>query len=108
MKPEELLKYATEFSFYPAGAESDEVNGQHHRITVTERSPGQWAVVHMGRCWDGKEWAYEPSPSNRTKTFKKKTRFPLEKAVAIAQSQIDCLKVNGRTYSEWVSYFASR
>lgn len=105
MKNKELLKHATEFAFYPEGAENDEINGLNHRITVEQRSPGRWAVVHMFQCWDGKEWVHESSPSNRTDKFKKKSRFPLDEAVEIALSKIETVLVNGRTYTEWQQHF---
>lgn len=101
MKPEDLLEHATEFAFYPDGADRNDINAHYHRITVAERSPGKWAVIHNFRCWDGKEWDFESSPSSRTKSFLKKTRFPLDKAVEIARSQVNLAKVNGSTYAEW-------
>ena len=105
MDAQELLKHATEFTFYPEGAKNDEINGDHHKITVTERSPGRWAVIHMGQCWDGEDWDYEASPSNRTDAFKKKTRFSLEKAIELASGMVETVLVNGRTYSQWQEHF---
>lgn len=105
MNTEELLSHATEFTFYPQGADREDVNVLHHRITVTERSPGRWAVIHMFQCWDGKKWVHESNPSSRTDAFKKRARFSLEKAVEIALAKVDTAKVNGRTYSEWQEFF---
>lgn len=107
MKTKDLLSHATEFSFYPAGADRSDPSIYHHRITVAERSPGKWAVIHMFQCWDGKKWVHENMPSSRTEKFLKKARFPLEEAVEIAISQVDKAKVNGRTYSEWQAAFAT-
>lgn len=100
-----LFTHATEFAFYPKGAEHDTVNGSHHCIRVAKRSPGKWAVLHMGDCWDGSDWVYEGGPSSRTDEFKTKTRFALEEAVAIAQSKVETQTVNGRTYSQWQEHF---
>lgn len=105
MRAKDLLNHATEFTFFPEGAEADEINGLHHAIRVAQRSPGRWAVIHQFQCWDGKEWVPERSPSSRTDKFKKKSRFPLKKAVKIALEQVDKAKVNGKTYAEWETYF---
>lgn len=105
MEAQALLKHATEFAFYPEGAEADEINGSHHCIRVSRRSEGRWAVLHMGDCWDGEDWVYESSPSNRTKSFKKKARFDLETAINLATSMVETVKVNGRTYSQWQEHF---
>lgn len=107
MEAQELLKHATEFAFYPEGAESDEINGSHHCIRVARRAPGKWAVIHMGMCWNGKDWDYEPSPSNRTDAYKKKTRFSLEKAVELALGMVETVSVNGKTYAQWQEHFKS-
>lgn len=101
MKAEDLLNHATEFAFYPDGADRNDLNAHYHRIIVAERSPGKWAVIHNFQCWNGKEWVHEPISSSRNKTFLKKTRFPLEKAVEIALAQVNHAKVNGSTYAEW-------
>lgn len=105
MEAQELLKHANEFIFYPKGADGNSINAIDHCIKVSQRSPGRWAVIHSFQCWNGKEWVYENRPSERTKSFLKKTRFSMEKAVKIALEQVDHAKVNGRTYAEWQELF---
>lgn len=105
MDTQELIKHATEFAFYPDGAEDDPINGSHHCIRIAFRAPGKWAVLHMGRCWDGTDWVQEASPSNRTDSFKKKSRFSLEEAVKLASGMVETTSVNGRTYAQWQEYF---
>lgn len=104
MKSKELIAHATEFTFYPKGANREDISTHDFRVTVAERSPGNWAVIHSFQCWDGKEWTYENRPSDRTKKFLKKTRFPLKKAIKIALAQVDGAKINGRTYAEWQEF----
>lgn len=100
-----LFTHATEFAFYPKGAEHDNINGHHHCIRVAKRSPGKWAVLHMGQCWNGEDWVYEGSPSGRTDEFKSQTRFTFDEAVAIALSKVETQTVNGRTYAQWQEHF---
>lgn len=104
---EELLAHATEFTFYPAGAKAGDREVGSFTVKVAYRSPGLFAVVRHGHCWDGKKWEYESQPSSRTERFLKKTRFPLEEASGIARSLVDTVSVNGRTWVEWQEHFAA-
>lgn len=48
-----------------------------------------WAILSCTQCYNSrtKEWEFEPSPSNRTKNFVKYTRYSLDKAFEIVNSQ---------------------
>lgn len=110
MNEKELLKHATDFAFYPEGAEKDEVNGRYYRVTVSKRSEDKWAVIFFNECWHQKEqdWVYESLPSNRTEEFTENTRFSLETAVSIAVEMTEKLVVNGRTYAQWLEFRAGK
>lgn len=93
------LAHATEFTFYPEGAEDDEINGKHFRITVAKRSKGKWAVLFFGECWNGEDWVHEGMASSRGKDFLKVTRFDLNTALELAESLVENTQVNGLTYA---------
>lgn len=106
LDPEQLLTHATEFKFLPAGAEPGQADVDHFSVRVSLRGPGRYAVVHMGSCWDGKEWVYESLPSNRTDAFKMQSRFPLDEAVELARELVDTVRMNGGTWAQWQERFA--
>ena len=85
--PLHLLAHATEFTF---PADAPPVPGS---VKVQRRydapSSDSWAITRLFDVWDGQAWVYEPQPSNRTDDFKRRTRFPLSEAVAIAQQLAD-------------------
>ena len=75
----------------------------HFTIKVSWRGPGdQWAVCDgFGSCLGfGGEWAYEPSPSNRTDEWKATHRFSLELALQVAREQAPHMTCNGWTVAE--------
>lgn len=104
----ELLDRATEFTFTPAGAAPDDDDLTAFTVKVQYRSDGRWAVTNAGRCWGPDGWEYEPSPSNRSRTYLATHRFSLERAVGMARTLPDHLSVNGRTWSQWQEHFAAK
>ena len=104
----ELMERATEFTFTPAGAAPDADDLAAFTVKVQYRSDGRWAVTNAGRCWGPDGWDYEPSPSNRSRTYLKTHRFHLDRAVAMARVLPDHLSVNGRTWSQWQENFAAK
>ncbi len=65
----------------------------HLEICVERRGNALWAVTHAGECLtaDG-DWWYEPLPSNRDEAFLAATRFPLDKAWALAEAKVAEIK----------------
>lgn len=58
-------------------------------IYIEERPPSGWCIVSLGEVLNSKlEWEYEPSPSNRSDGFKKRTRY---------RTVVEALKV----YEQW-------
>jgi len=105
---EKLVAAATEFTFYPDGADPDSQDTHLFSVRVAHRGRRHFAIVRMGECWDGERWDYEHLPSNRTEEFKAATRFPLEKALQMAADLVNATKVNGMTHSEWAALRAER
>lgn len=93
------LDRATEFTFYAKGAEDDEINGKHFRITVVKRGKDKWAVLFAGQCWNGEEWIHEGIASGRGDKIMKTIRFDLDTALKTAESLIETVQCNGYTYS---------
>jgi hypothetical protein len=70
MKPEEMGFYPTEFR----------LKG-FDRLTIEWRGDDRWIVKHMTQVLNKKgEFEWEPSPSNRTEAFIKRTRFSFDEA----------------------------
>lgn len=102
-----VLAAASTLTFTPAGTTSWEREVRNFAITIQERSEGRWAVLHMGRVWNGEGWEFDGMPSGRTEEHLAKCRFSLEEAVAIAQTQVDLTVVNGGTWAQWQAKWAA-
>ncbi len=65
----------------------------HLEICVERRGGGLWAVTHAGECLtaDG-NWVYEQLPSRWDDEFLAVTRFPLDKAWALADAKVAEIK----------------
>lgn len=105
--PELLLDHATEFTFYPSGAASEDMDAHHFAIQVSRRSEGRFAIVHGSQCWNGTTWEYESLPSHRTEEFIASTRFDRDDAVRQALELVDAIKINGFTWRQWLEHFAA-
>lgn len=108
MNDAELLSRATEFTFLPAGASPGEPDVDIFSVKVTWRGPDLWAVQWMGQCYGPDGWVYEPSPSNRTKTFLATHRYTAERAVELAQSLVETISINGSTWADAEARRAAR
>ncbi|MCU6481935.1 hypothetical protein [Arthrobacter sp. A2-55] len=104
---EQLLEHATEFAFLPTGAERGQPDVDLFTVTVSSRSPGRYAVLYKGSCWDGEGWVYESMPSSRTGEFKARTRFPLAEAVGLGRAFADTVTINGHTWAQWQERLAA-
>jgi hypothetical protein len=74
----------------------------HFTITVSWRSPGQWAVLNpINYCLgtDG-EWDYEPMNSSREDEWKATHRFSLEDALALAEEHAPKMRVRHITVQD--------
>ena len=86
-----LKPTATRYEFQRPELFAGEPMGYNYRaIAVEWRGGGTWAVTEgSGRSsvWSEKkgEWEYEPLPSSRSKAFLRRTRYPLDEALAIAE-----------------------
>jgi hypothetical protein len=70
-------------------------------VNLEERSPGRWAVVRHGFCYDADGNAeYESIPSERADEFKERFRFDLDTAHKIAQRVAPLITVNGHTVAD--------
>lgn len=99
MDTEMKLARATEFTFYPEGAETDELNGKHFRVTVTKRGKDKWAVLFADQCWNGKKWIHERIASGSGDKIVKTIRFDLDTALDFAENVVETVECNGYTYS---------
>lgn len=53
-----------------------------YNLTIEWRDVDRWAICRIGcQCWNGSDWEYESSPSNREDDFLKRCRFPLSEAI---------------------------
>jgi hypothetical protein len=96
-----LLAHATEFAFLPEGASFGDKEVHYFTITVTRRSADKWAVLRMNDCWNKESQSWEYEPSERSDTFLRECRFPLEEAVQIARGLPDGLTINGKSWLDF-------
>jgi hypothetical protein len=78
-------------------------------VTVEWRGPGDvWAVKHHTECL-GKNgrWSYEPSPSNRSTSWKQRHRFTEEEALRLAEVAAHKVCVNGLYPKDIVEKYAT-
>lgn len=99
----ELLGHATRFVFVPSGADRSDPDTRHFRVQVEWCGGDAWAVRWMDECWNGSEWEWEASSSNREGDFLARCRFTLEEACAHARALPNTVKPNGATYAQWQS-----
>jgi len=88
MNDTELILHATEFRF-----ETVQTPDQYLYVRVRDGAGGKmlFCVMHNSEVLNDKgKWEYEPTPSSRTKSFIKRTRFLREKAIKLALQE--CLK----------------
>ena len=102
-----LLAHATVFAFRPHGTTADTFEVDAFTVRASLRSGGLWDVTWAGHCWNGTGWEHSSPPSNK-KAFLRRCRFIREDAVRIAAGQPDLVKVNGRTWVEWQTLFATQ
>jgi hypothetical protein len=73
----------------------------HLSLLVVERSPGRWAVLRNGFCYNAAgEKEYERSGTDRTPEFLEKFRHSRKAALALAKRIAPTLKVNGITVAD--------
>ena len=66
------------------------------QVVARDLTEGRWAVVRLSDCLSrGGVWDYEPSPSSRTKKWKKAHRFTYDEALAMAEKVVPTLRMNG-------------
>jgi hypothetical protein len=77
-------------------------------ITVENRSSGRWAVLRHRWCLgsDG-EWDFEPRPSEREDDWLATHRFPLKRALELAQAEAPKVRVNHRGVAEALAAYRS-
>ncbi len=86
----------------------DNINADLFTLTVEERSPGRWAVLRSGFCYDvDGNREYESIPSGRADEFKARFRFDLDVALAIAKKIAPMIKVNRYTVADALGRGAS-
>lgn len=88
--------------------ESD-INYRHYAIQVEYRGDQRWAVLHFGSCLgaDG-EWDYEPSSTSREDDWLDTHRFPLERALQLAEQAAPDIEVNSITARDILARIAAR
>lgn len=100
----------TGYTVYPTGYDDTEIPSDkfHFVITVEDRGKG-WAVCWMGDVLNSEgTFEYEPRPSSRDDDFYDRCRFDEEKAKRLALVAVDQLQINGRTFSQAVTYCRER
>jgi hypothetical protein len=93
----------TAYTVYPDGWESDDRlwGGGHWTLRIEYRDEGRYCVTDgFGVFRKTGVHEYEPRPSGRHGPFKKRTRFDLEAAQALALRLVDERRVNGLTFAE--------
>ncbi len=62
-------------------------NPEYPYILIKKRSDNKWCIQAGTMVLNNEgHWEFEPSPSNRTEEFIKRTRFPLETAIQLTES----------------------
>lgn len=73
----------------------------HLSLLVVERSPGRWAVLRNGYCYNAAgEKEYERSGTERTPGFLEDFRHSRKAALALAKRIAPTLTVNGVTVND--------
>lgn len=87
----------------------DDINHHSYAITVEYRGNDRWAVMHQRWCLgtDG-DWEFEPRPSDREEDWLASHRFPLNKALELAEAAAPDVEVNGRTATQALALSARR
>jgi hypothetical protein len=76
-------------------------NADLFTLTVEERSPGRWAVLQRGFCFDlDGVREYESIPSERAAEFRARFRFDLDTALELAAKIAPTITVNGHTVAD--------
>lgn len=96
----DLLAHATTFIFTPTGSDRDDPRTRYFGVQVRWRGGDSWSVLYSGECWNGTEWEYEPLNSAQDHAFRARTRFPLERACAMARELADTVTPAGFTWAE--------
>ncbi len=97
--PDNLIEYATEFLLNPT-----DLYNNHVTVCKMFQEDGSvlWAIFSFGKqVWNKKEKAfvYNPSPSNRNKTYYRQCRFPsLEKAWKEGMIAVDSIRANNHDF----------
>ena len=84
-------------------------NPEAHSFTITVewRGGDRWAVCWIDKCLSASgSWTHERLPSGRSEEFKRRHRFDLETALALARKVAPTLVVNGRTTSSVLKWQA--
>jgi hypothetical protein len=91
MTNEELLARATQFSFEASPSVFVSVD----RVgELGDPWADRWAIRYFHECLTKSgRWVTEPSPSNRTDSFKNRTRFTLEEAMERASKAANTLQL---------------
>jgi hypothetical protein len=60
-----------------------------YRIYIELRANDLWAITHLGECMTAEgNWVYEPRLSEQGDEFKAQTRFPFDRAWALAEAKV--------------------
>lgn len=102
----ELFPHVTTLTFGPSTEVDDEA--YIYQVKVAYRGKQKFAIIWMNECWNGSEWVYESSPSNRTEEFIAQTRFDLKEAIEIAKELPAKVVVNGMTWEQMQAWKAIR
>ena len=79
-------------------------DAHYFSLEIARKSPGRWAVLHRGYCYDANlNEEYESIPSSRTEKFKRKFRHNLKDAVHIAFQLAPNLKLMRWTVDDFTA-----
>jgi hypothetical protein len=77
------------------------VNADLFTLSVEERSPGRWAVLRGGMCYDADGVReFESMSTGRTDEFIARFRFDLDTALELAKRIAPTMKVNRHTVAD--------
>ncbi len=88
----------------PEDIQKDSTDSYYFDIKVERKAHGRWAVLHNGDAYNIKgKREYEPLPSSRTESWKKRFRFDLLTAIELAEKishEVKLMSWTAETFAE--------
>ena len=100
--------FIEERTYYPDGCDPDDMNAHGFGVTVAYRGNGLYLVARGGRSAAEQlsktgKWLWYPLKMTQMRWC----RFDFEEACRLAESVVNDVVVNGRTWNQWQAHFAA-